>query len=84
MKTTFERKNLRATENRVESYGIEDRANRGRMINRIKTSWLVEFASIAFSFLVTLLVVTVGDIGKERKAKKARTGSPESPSGAEQ
>jgi hypothetical protein len=54
------------------------------MINRIKTSWLVEFASIAFSFLVTLSVVTVGDICKERKAKKARTGSPESPSGAEQ
>jgi hypothetical protein len=54
------------------------------MINRIKTSWLVEFASIAFSFLVTLLVVTVGDIGKERKAKESSDGKPESPSGAEQ
>ena len=54
------------------------------MIKRIKTSWLAEFISIAFLFLTTLLVVTVIDIGKERKAKKARTGSPESHNGAEQ
>ena len=54
------------------------------MINRIKKNWLAEFISIAFLFLTTLLVVTVSDIGKERKAKKARTGSPESHNGAEQ
>jgi hypothetical protein len=60
------------------------RISGGRMINRIKTSWLAEFISIAFLFVTTLLVVTVSDIGKERKAKKARTGSPESHNGAEQ
>ena len=54
------------------------------MINRVKVRWIVEFISIAFSFLTTLLVVTVGEIGKERKAKKARTESSESHSGAEQ
>jgi hypothetical protein len=54
------------------------------MINRIKASRLVQFISIAFSFLTSLLVVTVSDIAKERKAKKARTGSPDSHSGAEQ
>jgi hypothetical protein len=56
----------------------------GRMINRVKVRWIVEFISIAFSFLTTLLVVTVGEIGKESKAKKARTESSESHSGAEQ
>ena len=53
-------------------------------MNRIKANWLVEFVSIALSFLGTLLVVTVSEIGKERKAKKARTESSESHSGAEQ
>jgi hypothetical protein len=48
------------------------------MLDRIRANWLVEFISIAFLFLTTLLVVTVSDIGKERKAKKARTRSPES------
>jgi hypothetical protein len=54
------------------------------MINRIKTSWVLEFISIAFSFLTTLLIATVSDIVKERTAKRAGTGSPESHSGAEQ
>ena len=56
----------------VQSYGIrvretiipDDTDFGGCMINRIKTSWLVEFISIAFSFLATLLVVTVSDIAK--------------------
>jgi hypothetical protein len=56
----------------------------GCMINRIKTRWVLEFISIAFSFLTTLLIATVSDIVKERTAKRAGTGSPESHSGAEQ
>jgi len=68
----------------VESPGITFRETIIPMINRIKTSWLAEFISIVFLFLTTLLVVTVSDIGKERKAKKARTGSAESHNGAEQ
>jgi hypothetical protein len=38
-------------------------------LNRTRTRWLVEFISVAFSFLTALFVVTVTDIAKHAKRR---------------
>jgi hypothetical protein len=39
------------------------------VMNRTRTRWLVEFISVAFSFLTALFVVTVTDIAKHAKRR---------------
>jgi hypothetical protein len=45
------------------------------MMNRTRIRWLVEFISVAFSFLTALLVVTVTDIATNAKRRSLKRGS---------
>jgi hypothetical protein len=45
------------------------------MLNRTRIRWLVEFISVAFSFLTALFVVTVTDIAKHAKRRSLKRES---------